>query len=60
MNFPKVGDNPSACKVGVVKLSNAKTTWMNIPGNASQNYLVRMEFIPKTTKLTWVISQPQN
>jgi dipeptidyl-peptidase-4 len=51
LDYPKVGENPSACKVGVVKLSNAKTTWMNIPGNASQNYLVRMEFIPNTNKL---------
>jgi len=51
LEYPKVGEKPSACKVGVVKLSDAKTTWMNIPGDASQNYLVRMEFIPSTNKL---------
>ncbi|WP_372794333.1 S9 family peptidase [Lutibacter sp.] len=51
LEYPKVGEKPSACKVGVVKLSDAKTTWMNIPGDASQNYLVRMEFIPTTNKL---------
>ena len=51
IEYPKVGEKPSACKVGVVKLSDAKTTWMNIPGDASQNYLVRMEFIPSTNKL---------
>ena len=51
LEYPKVGESPSACKVGVVKLSDAKTTWMNIPGDASQNYLVRMEFIPTTNKL---------
>ena len=38
LEYPKVGETPSACKVGVVKLSDAKTTWMNVPGNASQNY----------------------
>ena len=51
IEYPKVGETPSACKVGVVKLSDAKTTWMNVPGDASQNYLVRMEFIPSTNKL---------
>ena len=51
LEYPKVGETPSSCKVGVVKLSNAKTTWMDIPGNPSQHYLIRMEFIPSTNKL---------
>jgi len=51
LEYPKVGEKPSACKVGVVKLSDAKTTWITIPGDASQNYLVRMEFIPSTNNL---------
>ncbi|MFT5672922.1 MAG: dipeptidyl-peptidase-4 [Polaribacter sp.] len=58
LDYPKVGEKPSACKVGVVKLFNAKTAWMNILGNASQNYLLKIEFISKTTKLTWISSQP--
>ena len=51
LEYPKVGESPSACKVGVVNLSDAKTTWMDVPGDPSQNYLVRMEFIPTTNKL---------
>jgi dipeptidyl-peptidase-4 len=51
LEYPKVGETPSACRVGVVNISNTKTTWMNIPGDAAQNYLVRMEFIPTTNKL---------
>jgi dipeptidyl-peptidase-4 len=51
LEYPKVGQSPSACRVGVINISDAKTTWMNIPGDASQNYLVRMEFIPSTNKL---------
>ena len=51
LEYPKVGETPSACKVGLVKLSDAKTTWIDVPGDASQNYLVRMEFIPTTNKL---------
>lgn len=51
LEYPKVGEKPSSCKVGVVKISDAITTWIDIPGNPSQNYLVRMEFIPNTNNL---------
>jgi dipeptidyl-peptidase 4 len=51
IEYPKTGETPSACKVGVVTIDDAKTTWMQIPGDARQHYLVRMEFIPATKKL---------
>lgn len=51
LEYPKVGETPSNCKVGVVTIDDAKTTWMAIPGDARQHYIVRMEFIPSTEKL---------
>ncbi len=51
LEYPKVGESPSVCKVGVVQLSDGKTRWMDIPGDPSNNYLVRMEYIPTTNKL---------
>ena len=51
LEYPKVGETPSNCKVGVVTVDDAITTWMDIPGDARQHYLVRMEFIPSTEKL---------
>ena len=51
LEYPKVGEKPSACRVGVVNISDAETRWMNIPGDPSQNYLVRMEFIPDSNNL---------
>lgn len=51
IEYPKVGQTPSLCKVGVVTVDDAKTTWMNIPGDPRQHYLVRMEFIPSNEKL---------
>lgn len=51
LEYPKVGETPSACRVGVVELSDRKTTWINMPGDAAQHYLVRMEFIPATSQL---------
>lgn len=51
IEYPKVGEKPSKCKVGVVNIENSKTIWMNIPGETDQNYIVRMEFIPATNNL---------
>lgn len=51
IEYPKVGETPSSCKVGVVTVDDAKTTWMDIPGDPRQHYLVRMEFIPDSDKL---------
>jgi dipeptidyl-peptidase 4 len=51
IEYPKVGQNPSSCRVGVVNISDARTKWMSIPGDPVQNYLVRLEFIPSTGNL---------
>ena len=51
LEYPKVGEKPSVCRVGVVNISDSKTRWMSIPGDPSQNYLVRMEFIPDSNNL---------
>jgi dipeptidyl-peptidase-4 len=51
IEYPKVGQNPSSCKIGVVDIADTRTTWMNIPGDPVQNYLVRLEFIPSTGNL---------
>jgi dipeptidyl-peptidase 4 len=46
LEYPKAGEKPSACRVGVVNITDKKTTWMDVPGDPSQNYIVRMEYIP--------------
>lgn len=47
VEYPKVGEDPSACKIGVVNIATAKTKWMNVPGSAVQNYIPRMEWSNK-------------
>lgn len=51
VEYPKVGQSPSACKVGVIEVATKKVTWMNVPGDPRQHYIVRMEFIPGTSNL---------
>lgn len=51
IEYPKAGETPSSAKVGVINIADSKTTWMSIPGDASQHYIVRMEYIPGSNNL---------
>jgi dipeptidyl-peptidase-4 len=61
IEYPKVGENPSSCRVGVVNIEDSKTIWMRIPGDPAQNYIVRLEFIPGSDNLlTQQLNRKQN
>ena len=51
VEYPKVGQDPSACKIGVVDIATAKTNWLAVPGSAVQNYIPRMDWIPNTNEI---------
>jgi dipeptidyl-peptidase-4 len=44
--YPKVGTANSAVKVGVIPATGGITRWFAVPGDPSNNYLARMEYIP--------------
>ncbi|MEO5562206.1 MAG: S9 family peptidase [Chitinophagaceae bacterium] len=46
VEYPKAGEDPSACKVGVIAVASGRTTWMNVPGDTRQNYIPAMEWLP--------------
>ena len=61
LEYPKVGETPSVCKVAVVRLETKDVTWMNIPGDPANHYLVRAEFVPGTnTLLLQQLNRKQN
>jgi dipeptidyl-peptidase-4 len=45
IEYPKVGEDPSSAKIGVVSVNNPVVKWMNIPGDAVQHYLIEMEWM---------------
>ncbi|MDE3235015.1 MAG: S9 family peptidase [Bacteroidota bacterium] len=51
VEYPKVGENPSAVKIGVVNIATAHTQWMHIPGDPQQHYLPRMEWAYNNSQL---------
>ncbi len=42
VEYPKVGEDPSSARIGVIPASGGQTVWMNIAGDPKQHYLVRM------------------
>lgn len=46
--YPKVGTKNSEVKVGVVNSTGGETSWFDIPGDPTNNYLARMDFIPNS------------
>ncbi len=51
VEYPKVGQDPSSCKVGIVNVASAQTKWLDIPGDKVQNYIPRMDWIPNTNEV---------
>ncbi|RYE20328.1 MAG: S9 family peptidase, partial [Sphingobacteriaceae bacterium] len=51
VEYPVVGEDPSRCRIGVISLSNNKTTWMKVPGDDVQHYIPRMEWAANSTEL---------
>ena len=46
VEYPKVGENPSPTRVGIVAATGGQTTWLKLPGDMQQHYLTRMEWFP--------------
>lgn len=49
--YPKAGTTNSAVKVGYVPAAGGATSWVEIPGDARNNYIPRMDFIPGSNEL---------
>jgi len=59
VEYPKVGEDPSAVKIGVVNVKNKRTKWMNIEGDPQQNYLPRMEWSGKNELVVQQLNRKQ-
>ncbi len=49
--YPKVGTKLSAVKIGVIPATGGKTKWFDMPGDPTNNYIARMDFIPNSNEL---------
>jgi dipeptidyl-peptidase-4 len=44
VEYPKVGQSPSACSIWTYEIATGKNTMLNIPGDPNQHYIPRMEW----------------
>lgn len=51
VEYPKVGQPISKVRAGVVNVQTGQTKWMNIPGEADQHYLVRLEWAARADEV---------
>src|SRR3954471_5978780 len=51
VEYPKIGVSPSFSYIYVVNVANGTSTKMNVPGDAQQHYIPRMEWAANSTEL---------
>ena len=49
VEYPVAGEEPSPYRIGVVEVASGVNRWMDIPGDARQTYLPRMEWAAGST-----------
>jgi dipeptidyl-peptidase-4 len=59
VEYPKVGETPSAVKIGVVNLETRRMRWVDIDGDPQQNYIPRMEWSGKNELVIQQLNRKQ-
>lgn len=51
VQYPKVGELPSVCRIGVISAQGGPTNWLQIEGDPQQHYLPRMMWHDNSTHI---------
>lgn len=61
VQYPVVGEDPSACRIGFVNIESKQIVWMKTGADSKQNYLPRMEWIPNGNRIiVQMLNRKQN
>ncbi|WP_200975198.1 DPP IV N-terminal domain-containing protein [Echinicola sp. 20G] len=60
LQYPKVGQDPSSVKIGLVGLSGEEVHWIPLPGSSIQNYIPGMQWVDAETLLIQQLNRHQN
>jgi dipeptidyl-peptidase-4 len=60
VQYPKVGQDPSSARIGIVDVISKNINWMKIPGDSRQHYLPRMQWIANENILVQQLNRKQN
>lgn len=60
IQYPKVGESPSACKIGIVNINSAEINWIPVPGGERENYIPAIQWINEESLLIQQLNRHQN
>ena len=60
IRYPKVGDEPSAAKVGVMDLNSNETVWIPLEGGERENYIPGIQWVNEDLMLIQQLNRHQN
>ena len=59
--YPRVGQQNSSSRIGVIGLADGRTRWIDVPGDPRQHYLARMDWAENSHELLLQqLNRPQN
>jgi len=60
VQYPKVGQAPSACRIGVLDMNTTQTKWIELPGENNQNYIPAIQWLEENVLLIQQLNRHQN
>lgn len=60
IQYPKVGQEPSAAKVGIINISDGHIRWISLEGGEKENYIPGMQWVDADFLLIQQINRKQN
>jgi dipeptidyl-peptidase-4 len=60
VQYPKVGQEPSATKIGVIDLVSQKTLWIPLEGGEKENYIPGIQWVNEDLLLVQQMNRHQN
>ncbi len=60
LQYPKVGQDPAAAKIGVLNLAKNEIVWVPLPGGEKENYIPGMQWVNADLLLIQQMNRHQN
>ncbi|NMM47853.1 S9 family peptidase [Marinigracilibium pacificum] len=60
VQYPKVGQDPSSAKIGILKTRSGDTQWVKLEGSTIQNYIPAIQWMNENTLIIQQINRKQN
>lgn len=60
LQYPKVGQEPSSAKIGLIDLVSKNTTWIPVEGSPTENYIPGIQWVNSDLLLIQQLNRKQN